>query len=507
MDKNIDRKIHMEQEITYRKADALSEFSEIVKTYLLPLMDVRGKFKQVIATSTEVITNRELVMIKKENNSDYIYFYPFRGTDDLPVPFYCKIGIGSNSAVKKIAIEILKELIKVSEYDFRPPFPKKRHYGKNKVLNTSYKRRTLDLAFELGMCYSLAGARSPEHSRVLHELICRMIDWSGRTYEGKNVPFGIVVDFSIPTKENAVDYIHFLENDCSAVFTDGVFTGIRLDASGKIHSFITREMTPPAVPNNKTIFAPFQYADIAKFCVGPAVGVIAMTNGEILLIKDQAIQFAKRGRKWVFFDWNIVYSKIRPYFLTNLSSEEITPIKEFEIREKIKTLYCTLLDVSFSHCGGCLAIVTPENSENIKGTIKERIDLFASNSDLSVFSEASKEKAQVLTYLLSYPEDKLRSFFSIEQQLRREILSLDGATVLSTDGLFYCVGSIVSVGGGSTGGGRTAAAKKLATFGVGIKVSEDGYIEAWGIPINAPSDGENDHTAPTSRMVRLFALK
>lgn len=57
----------------------------------------------------------------------------------------------------------------------------------------SYKSRTLDLAFELGMCQWL----TPEtkNTITLHRIICRMLEWASKTYEGKNVPFGIAIDF------------------------------------------------------------------------------------------------------------------------------------------------------------------------------------------------------------------------------------------------------------------------------------------------------------------------
>lgn len=119
-------------------------------------------------------------------------------------------------------------------------------------------------------------------------------------------------------------------------------------------------------------------------------------------------------------------------------------------------------------------------------------------------SAESKEKAEVLSYLLRYSEQQLQSFFELDKPLRREILSLDGATVVSLNGSFYCAGSIVSVPSGSSSGGRSAAAKQLAKYGVGIKISEDGYIEAYGVPVN--SDGSLN-TAANCRMIPLFKFK
>lgn len=324
-----------------------------------------------------------------------------------------------------------------------------------------------------------------------------MIEWSGKTYEGKNVPFGIVIDFKKLAPGGAADYVHFLENDSSAVFTDGIFTGILLDKYGKVLSFLTRNTAAPQTDPDKEIFVPYQFEDIAQHCVDETIGIIVLTNGEILLIKNREVCFAKRGRKWISFNNARIYSILREYFLMGGFEDERL------IRRNIQAVYCTLLDVSFAHTGGCLALVLPDKIDKINDVIKDRIDLFAAGSVLSGMSSESREKIEVLTYLLSYPQHTMRSFFEIEKPLRREILSLDGATVVSLNGDFYCAGSIVSVPGGSSGGGRTAATKKLAQYGVGIKISEDGYIEAYGINQHEKENGA--HGMP--RIVPLFKFK
>ena len=486
----------MGNETNTRREAAIKDFSEIVRKYILPMFDIRGSIKFI--ENTAPIINSELILIQEEKSGTVGMFFPKIGTEEDPAPFFYKIGLCYVDSVKRAAEITLRELLKVAEYKFSSDFVKKNHYGINEHSNISYKRRVFDLAYELGMCRSLTA--KDEDAIVLHTVISRMIEWAGRTYEGKNVPFGIVVDFSIPESEKSADYLHFLENDCSAVFTDGIFTGIQLDRKGKIKSFLTRESVPEKVIEGHDVFVPFQFADLARFCIDSAVGIIALTNGEILLIKNQAVRYAKRGRKWVFFDWDRVYGNLRPYFLRAIPNEKRRPEDEQEVLFKIKEIYCTLLDVSFSHSGGCLAIVLPEYDAQVEKVVKERIDLLAQGDSIKGLNAAVREKVQVLTHLLSYPGNKMRSFFATEKQLRREILSLDGATVVSPNGSFYCAGSIVAVSGGSTGGGRTAAAKNLAQFGVGIKISEDGYIEAWGAPIWGKSEKPD-------RLIRLFSLK
>lgn len=482
------------KEMQQRFCAAKKEFINIVETYMLPLFDTRGNLKCV----EKAVNNTELISLGKNSQGITIRFYPCIANEKRQTPFYCESRIYSSEALKKPAIHILRELLKVSEYDYGDMFSIKRNYGRKGARNLSYKNRTLDLAFELGMCQWLA--HDMKNAITLHTIICRMIEWSSRTYEGKNVPFGIIVDFNDVAEDNAADYVHFLEKDSSAVFTDGIFSAILLDKKGKIISFLTRNSIIPDQQSEKEVFVPYQFVDIAKYCVNQKVGVIVLTNGEILLIKDQAICFAKRGRKWVYFDWTRVYSNLRPYFLAEENTSEPTVLR------KIQSIYCTLLDVSFTHTGGCLALVHPDKVEvlNEKKIVADRFDLYSEGHTPQGMTLESKEKARILSYLLRYPKQPMRSFFELEKPLRREILSLDGATVVSLNGSFYCAGSIVAVPGGSSAGGRTAAAKQLAQFGVGIKISEDGYIEAYGIPVN--SNGIPIES-PSSRIVPLFSFK
>ena len=71
------------------------------------------------------------------------------------------------------------------------------------------------------------------------------------------------------------------------------------------------------------------------------------------------------------------------------------------------------------------------------------------------------------------------NFAHIPRKLRAELLSIDGATLVFDDGSVFAVGAILKIPGGSSSGGRKAAALTLAEHGIGIKVSNDGHITAW----------------------------
>lgn len=463
---------------------AKNEFKQIIDSYISPLVDTRGNFHFIKKTHE----NNRLVEI---DENKIIRLFPAVNLETCCSPFYIEAFLNTDASISSKIEVILRELLKVAEYNYLT-FSKRRDYGNGKKRREAYKNRTLNLAFELGICKWLTNTEN--NAVVLHTIISHMITWSSKTYEGKKVPFGIVIDFNQKSENDAADYLRFLEHDSCAVFTDGIFSGILLDQNGKVLSFITKySHTLNNIDNNRKIFVPYQFEDIAKHCTGSSVGVIALASGEIIIVKDQSIQFARRGGKWISFDFERVYHNLRPYFLNSECNEE-------SILFKIRELYCTLLDVSFAHSGGCIAIVTPNNEEQVSKITKERIDLYSLERNVKSFrdiSNESKEKIIILSYLLSN-DTGLCSFFEVDRVLRKETLGLDGATVVSLDGSFYCAGSIVEVPSGSSGGGRTAAAKKLANFGVEIKISEDGYIEAYGANTNGQTN---------SRIVRLFSFK
>jgi DNA integrity scanning protein DisA with diadenylate cyclase activity len=69
-----------------------------------------------------------------------------------------------------------------------------------------------------------------------------------------------------------------------------------------------------------------------------------------------------------------------------------------------------------------------------------------------------------------------KNFNSLDRRTRQELVAIDGATVVDHTGTIIAVGAILKVPGGSTGGGRLAAAKQIAKCGFGLKVSQDGGI-------------------------------
>ena len=145
-----------------------------------------------------------------------------------------------------------------------------------------------------------------------------------------------------------------------------------------------------------------------------------------------------------------------------------------------KEIYLSILDVSFSHTGGSIAIIDKEYTEKVKNEYIFRDDLDR--------VDQKDEKKQILKRLIEAGVgNEYRLFHILDRKLRQDLLSLDGATVIDSYGKILSIGSIVKISGGSDEGGRTAATKQLACYGLGIKVSEDGHITAYGRNKDEPS--------------------
>ena len=96
--------------------------------------------------------------------------------------------------------------------------------------------------------------------------------------------------------------------------------------------------------------------------------------------------------------------------------------------------------------------------------------------DFNEFLEG--EKADKACALVKIVGDK--KFHELDRKLRAELLGIDGATVIDYDGNILCIGAIVEIEAGSSGGGRLAAARTLAKYGVSIKISMDSTISCYG---------------------------
>ncbi|CDO60270.1 hypothetical protein BN1012_Phect2057 [Candidatus Phaeomarinobacter ectocarpi] len=268
--------------------------------------------------------------------------------------------------------------------------------------------------------------------------------WSTRLYEGAPIASAIGIDPAV-TGSSTLQLTEISEEDFCAVLSNGFDTLLTFDADLKLANHLVLEPT-----SAETGFCPWRHSAIAKWTQEDAKRIAVVLNrlGEILVFRQGQLLFARRSGNWHFLTHAPV---IRQMGL---------PQKE-SIRQAI---YETALDASFARTGACIGVVGSGASNDWQKTVDEADRLAGGLS----------KKAQAINLIVGG-----RNFEDLPRTLRQELAAIDGATVINHKGEILAVGAILKIEGGSTGGGRTAAARQLGKLGLGMKVSQDGGISAY----------------------------
>lgn len=226
-----------------------------------------------------------------------------------------------------------------------------------------------------------------------------------------------------------------------------------------------------------------------------------LTNGDIIFAKKQAISFVRRGGRWLNLSHKAFNDIISEYVDKKENRSDI-----------IQAIYCSCLDISFAHTGGLIAVVDTKNEKwikdlNKKNPIVSKLDSFSEddfldfnlvlkklyNTEKKKIDNKKDEKESIKNSLILDLKKRLTKkryllqilknntyFPKIDRKLRADLSGLDGAIILDTDGNVIACGAIIANKSGSSGGGRGSAARTLSCYGgFAIKISTDGYIEAF----------------------------
>lgn len=268
--------------------------------------------------------------------------------------------------------------------------------------------------------------------------------WGQRLYEGAPISASIGLRQAAAI-EPIVPIEDFVREDFAAVLSNGHDTLIMFNYDG---SFLGHEtLNSEGIPAS---YCPIRQSMIAKWTGGHEARIALSLNrlGEILIFHDEKLAFARRSGRWNFLTHDAV----------------ITQMNVPRDRDLRNAVYETCLDSSFARTGACLGIIQVNNGGGWRQII-DAADLIASGTST---------KARALRRLI-----RNRNFAELDRRTRHEISAIDGATVISHTGEILAAGAILQIGGGSTGGGRLAAARALGTYGLGIKVSQDGGISGY----------------------------
>jgi hypothetical protein len=270
----------------------------------------------------------------------------------------------------------------------------------------------------------------------------QLAEWAGQQYEGK--PIAAAVGFRPDNANGSATLGELCKEPFSKVLSNGFDTLLKCNVSGRVLGY--EPLDPPPVALH---YAPYRLGYVAHWARDGSIALVVNRAGEVLVFQDEELRFARRGGHW--------------HFLTH--APVITQMGGPNDKDLRTAVYETCLDASFARTGACLGIVTTSSHK------KRWTELVATADRLG---GAGSTKAKFLSDVIG-----ARRFQDLDRRLRQELAAIDGATLVDNMGKVLAVGAIVQIPGGSTGGGRLAAAKALGTVGVGIKVSQDGQISGF----------------------------
>lgn len=349
-----------------------------------------------------------------------------------------------------------------------------------------FKHTLYSFAVQKGVCGWIIDHSQSEKMEQFIELL---ETWAVKTYEGKKVSLGFIIDLQATSQFDNMygNWLKFLATDNAAVLTDCIHSAIVLDKDCNYVQHISISDGDKFDECKTSCDVPLRFTQVIREHVtgSKRAGVFLLNNGDIILAKNRRVCFVKRNNKWLNFSYKAFNNALAP-FRSRYSVDDAL----------IDSVYASVLDVSFSHAGGIVAVIgLPWSSkeEVFEESVLNPCDNLLNNkTGAELYAEEQKkwtaedreQKAEEMTKKLLKRNVmqalvEKNTFPLLDRKLRSELMALDGACILNCAGEIYSFGAIIRYDSGSTGGGRGAAAKKLSAYGMAVKISTDGYIELY----------------------------
>lgn len=349
--------------------------------------------------------------------------------------------------------------------------------------DASYEKVLQLKAIEKAICQSL----SMSAAEAMLGIITELETWSNRTYEGKRPTFGIIINQTdLEDSQKTIHFSNVLNKDFVALLSDGKNSYLEFDRTGYLMGYISLAKVRSYVTS-----APSHYEFIARYCNEKRIGIALTESGDLLVFRNRSLVFAKRKGSW-----NVYCHEEIIQLLSYRSNHSLKDIR--------RAIYFTALDCSFAYTGGILVYLNKDTIQNALVTInpcdllkeeyynlKKEIELDESGKLYNVETAVATRKLyahdyeEFLTVNNCIKTNCLRKiiegkkFHELSRKMRQELVAMDGATVIDFDGTIIAVGAILKIEAGSNEGGRLAAATNLAKYGVSIKISQDGQMQAF----------------------------
>jgi hypothetical protein len=466
----------------------------LVNTFIIPLIPIKIiLLKQTndiyLDDDNDAKQNNVIVYsLRKNKNKHYVIF----SFGKIKIIGESEFDIKTSRLFNKIyehLYTIQKDIIsKISIKGVEHNADKDKKTDNEKLKQVAYIKEYIDSiydkAIEVGISRWLSdNITGSNHKKInFQNILNKFNEWASKLYEGYPITQGFFIDkYQLDNKPNrkATKYLEFLEKESCAPISSIPNSIVKIDSYGNILGYYAIESSYKRALSKMW---PIQYSKCSEICDEKSsrihenmnyFGLFLTENSEIVLFDENQILLVKRNNKW------IDYSK--DYFIDCFNALDI----KISV-EKADFLYSTLIDMSFEKKGSCIAIYTEADFiesyneknwfDNIllsENEIKEAMKKSKKGYDQK-FLESRLEQRKIKRNLINKCK-----FYDLNRQLILELTAMDGATIMSQSGEIIALGSIVDLNTRGDGGGRTAAAKSLSTYGVAIKVSTDGYIEMY----------------------------
>ena len=515
--------INANQKANMNVGNAFIEFLHIIKSYVAPIIlggtaegckalfccIVDEKFANLLvrliaceqlhdkSEECRIILDQKMDCVTFSEDDSIIWFRPLK--NGAPFAIGMENQRSASRQLMHVLNQILREMVGVSAYRYTSgtiEFVRWPHGAQDEAYEI-FRDEVFKLALEKGICKSI------DKAGYLYKIVVNCSQWANRTYEGHHLGLCILYESASTSEIQAVD----LQQKMFAVLATGVDSTLLFKGSsfaghtelkevfvGNEYSHETygKIYVPYIMINEelRIIFAPYGFERVAAKCDGVTKAVVLLSSGDILLFDNWQVAFSRRNGQWSMNSYVYFSNVISRYFKIDKTIQRL--------------IYGTCVDVSFEHTGGCLAIIDDYISDH---KLCKKVVAFAEeasdevipcddwfceddlSSEYSFFSKDKQEKICVLKKIIDG-----RSFFQLGRKLRQELLGIDGATIIRSDGRILSIGTVIQKSALGPHGGREAAARKLAQYGLAIKISTDGDVECWAA--NKDSIGDTSIEAP-----------
>lgn len=212
---------------------------------------------------------------------------------------------------------------------------------------------------------------------------------------------------------------------------------------------------------DQTVLAPLRFVPVAKWAAKARPAVALNGKGEILIFHDKKLAFARRKGRWSYFAPETIVTPLARH----------APVK-----------------VTISEVRDAVCAVSPGSSSDgtDDGDAVEHKDDSSEDADIVSHDGAPlyspRGRVACLRRLLGHKP----SFDSLDFALQEDIVTLEGATVLTLDGEILAARAVLLLKEGDPVYGRASPGKTFGAPQIHVEIAPDGYLQVFAAEERGP---------------------